>query len=86
MNFCLSSFRNLWDQMSRDARIILLGILVLGVFLRAFHLDIFEFKGDELEGIVRGLAAPAQHWWIDHGATASVQNHLARLSAILWAS
>jgi uncharacterized membrane protein len=51
----------------------MLGILALGVFLRAFRLDIFEFKGDELEEIARGLAAPAQHWWIEHGSTASVQ-------------
>jgi hypothetical protein len=58
--------------MSRSARISMTAILVWGVFLRAFRLETFEFKGDELEGIMRGLAAPSQHWWIDHGATASV--------------
>lgn len=50
----------------------MLAVLTLGVFLRAFRLDIFQFKADELEEILLGLAAPAQHWWIDHGSTASV--------------
>ena len=65
--------RTLWAQMSRGEKISMLSVLALGIFLRAFCLDVFEFKGDELEGITRGLAAPAQHWWIEHGATASVQ-------------
>ena len=50
----------------------MVAVLAWGVFLRVFRFDTFEFKGDELEGIMRGLEAPAQHWWIDHGATASV--------------
>jgi len=72
MNCSFAALKRLWDQMSRKAKVGMLAVLALGVFLRAFRLDTFEFKGDELEGIMRGLAAPAQHWWIDHGASASV--------------
>jgi hypothetical protein len=68
-----AAFKNQWTLMFRTERAIMVGILALGVFLRAFRLDVFEFKADELEGITLGLAAPAQHWWIEHGATSSVQ-------------
>jgi len=67
-----AAFRRLWAQMSQSARIGMLAILALGVFLRAFRLDTFEFKFDELEAITDGLAAPAHHWWIEHGAVSSV--------------
>src|SRR5208283_1388555 len=67
-----TAFRRLWAQMSQSARIGMLAILALGVFLRAFRLDTFEFKFDELEAITDGLAAPAHHWWIEHGAVSSV--------------
>jgi hypothetical protein len=73
MNSCFTALKNVWAQMSQSARIGMVGALTLGIFLRALRFDIFEFKGDELEGIMRGLAAPGQHWWIEHGSTASVQ-------------
>jgi len=57
--------------MSVGERAVVWGVLAAGIFLRAFCLDLFEFKTDELEGITRGLAAPAQHWWIGHGAVSS---------------
>lgn len=71
MNSSFTALRNQWAQMSRSEHNIMLGILALGAFLRVFRLDIFEFKADELEGITRGLAVPAQHWWIEHGAWSS---------------
>jgi len=72
MNSPFAALRGLWAQMPRSARCAIPCILAMGIFLRAFRLDLFEFKADELEGITRGLAAPAQHWWIGHGASASV--------------
>jgi hypothetical protein len=72
MSSSFASFGSLWAQMSSKARLSLLGILALGIFLRVFLLDTFEFKGDELEAVMGGLAAPAQHWWIEHGASSSV--------------
>jgi len=68
-----AALKSLWAQTSTRARVSLLGILALGVFLRAFLLDTFEFKGDELEAVMNGLAAPAQHWWIERGASSSVR-------------
>jgi len=67
-----AAFKRLWAQMSRSARIGMLAILALGIFLRAFRLDTFEFKLDELEAIMNGLSVPAHHWWIEHGAVSSV--------------
>ena len=67
-----AAFRRLWAQMSQSARIGMWAMLALGIFLRAFRLDTFEFKGDELTAIMEGLSAPAQHWWIEHGMQSSV--------------
>ncbi len=72
MNSSFAALRGLWAQMPGSARRAMPCILAIGIFLRAFRFDLFEFKADELEGITRGLAAPAQHWWIGHGASASV--------------
>ncbi len=58
--------------MSQSARIGMWAMLALGIFLRAFRLDTFEFKGDELEAITAGLSVPAHHWWIEHGVQSSV--------------
>ena len=80
-----AAFRRLWAQMSQSARIGMLAILALGVFLRAFRLDTFEFKFDELEAITDGLAAPAHHWWIEHGAVSSVGVPFGPVSPISWA-
>ncbi len=67
-----AAFKRLWAQMSHSARLGMWAILALGIFLRAFRLDTFEFKGDELETIMEGLSVPAHHWWIEHGVQSSV--------------
>jgi len=73
MSSSFAAFKSLWVQMSLRTRLSMLGILALGIFLRVFLLDTFEFKGDELEAVLLGLAAPAQHWWIEHGASSSAR-------------
>jgi hypothetical protein len=67
-----AAFIRLRAQMSQSARIGMWAILALGIFLRAFRLDTFEFKGDELEAIMEGLSVPAHHWWMEHGVQSSV--------------
>jgi hypothetical protein len=62
-----AAFIRLRAQMSQSARIGMWAILALGIFLRAFRLDTFEFKGDELEAIMEGLPATAHLWWSEHG-------------------
>ncbi|MGP8195653.1 MAG: hypothetical protein ACLQSW_08385 [Syntrophobacteraceae bacterium] len=67
-----AALKRLWAQMSQSARVGMWAMLALGIFLRAFRLDTFEFKGDELKAIREGLSAPAHHWWIEHGMQSSV--------------
>lgn len=68
-----AALRDLWGKMPRSRKALLLGILALGVFLRAFRLNLFELKGDELGLILSGLQASGHHWWITHGSVSSVQ-------------
>jgi len=67
-----AALKRLWAQMSQSARVGMWAMLALGIFLRAFRLDTFEFKGDELKAIREGLSAPAHHWWLEHGMQSSV--------------
>ena len=58
--------------MDLKERLLLFIIIILGILLRFYKLDLFEFKYDELKSILMGLNALEGNWWIKHGMMSGV--------------